>query len=191
MIGAVSAQPYTYEVQRDVWDAGRTEVSLVRRPEASPRLSLRRRSPAEPVVMFHRAFRPLLELKELEHYAAELEQVARHANNGTLGCFVDTRPHEGVVDVALYDRWFDGENLRCDELARRRFDAADEQALVASAEFVAELQQWAERRNEERELTYASDREETVARERDAREAAAAAEELAAILRSHTGAEAY
>jgi hypothetical protein len=51
------------------------------------------------------------------------------------------------------------------------------------------LQQWAENRTEERELTYATEREETAARERDTREAAAAAGELAAILRSHTGVE--
>lgn len=138
-------------------------------------------------MLFHRPFRPLLELKELEHYASELDLVARHANDGTLGCFVDTRPHEGVVEVALYDRWFDGEHLRCDELARRRYDAGDEGALVASAEFVAGLEHWAERRNEERELIYASEREEAAAREQDAREAAVAASELADILRSHTG----
>jgi hypothetical protein len=188
MICAVGAQPFNYEIQRDVWDAGRTDVSLVRQAPA-PRRRLHRGSPGESVVLFHRTFRPLLELKELERYAAELARVARHANEGTLGCFVDTRPHEGIVEVALYDRWFDGDHLRCDELARRRFDAGDEQSLVASAEFVAELQQWAEHRNEERELTYASDREETAARERDAQEAAAAAGELAAILRSHTGVE--
>jgi len=185
----VGAQPYRYEVQRDVWDAGRTDVALVRRAPQPRRLSLHRSAGGEPLVLFHRTFKPLLELKELERYAAELEQVARHANEGTLGCFVDTRSQEGVVEVAMYDRWFDGENLRCDELARRRFDAGDDQSLVASAEFVAELQQWAERRNDEREITYASEREETTARERDARESAAAADELAAILRSHTGVE--
>jgi hypothetical protein len=185
----VGAQPFRYEVRRDVWDAGRTEVSLVREAPAPRRLSLHRGSRSDSVVLFHRTFRPLLELKELERYAAELERVARHADEGTLGCFVDTRPQEGIVEVALYDRWFDGEHLRCDELARRHFDAGDEQSLVASAEFVAELQQWAENRTEERELTYATEREETAARERDTREAAAAAGELALILRSHTGVE--
>jgi hypothetical protein len=186
MIGAVGEQPLTYEVRRDVWDAGRTDVSLVRQAHAPRRLSLHRGPREEPSVLFHRTFRPLLELKELERYASELELVARHANDGTLGCFVDTRPHEGSVEVALYDRWFDGESVRCEELARRSYDAGDEQALVASAEFVAELQDWAERRNTERELTYASDHEEAIARETDAKEAAAAADELTAILRSHT-----
>jgi hypothetical protein len=179
-------RPFTYEVRRDVWDAGRTEIALVRR-SAGQRRSLLRRAQDETAVLFHCTFRPLLELKELEHYASELELVARHANDGTLGCFVDTRPHEGVVEVALYDRWFDGEHLRCDELARRHYDAGDEASLVASAEFVAGLEHWAERRNEERELIYASEREEAAAREQDAREAAVAAGELAQILRSHTG----
>jgi hypothetical protein len=183
----VDAQPFSYEVRRDARDAGRIDVSLVRRTPAPRRLSLRRGSAGESVVLFHRTFRPLLELKELERYAADLALVARHLTEGTLGCFVDTRPYEGIVEVALFDRWFDGDQLHCDELARRRFDAGDDQSLVASAEFVAELEQWAERRNDERELTYASDREEAAARERDAREAAAAAGELAGILRSHTG----
>lgn len=185
MIRSVGTRPFSYEVQRDVWGAGRTEVTLIRRT-APQRRSLLHRSHDEALALFRRTFSPLRELKELERYAAELELVARHANNGTLGCFVDTRPHEGMVAIALYDRWFDGENLRCDELASRRYDAGDEQALVASAEFVAEMQEWAERRNAERELTYASDREEAAAREQDAREAAVAAGELADILRSHT-----
>jgi hypothetical protein len=184
----VSAEGYSYEVRRDVSRPGHTEVALVRRAAAAPhRLALRRAPRETPVVLFARTFRPLVELNELERYAAQLELVARHANEGTLGCFVDTRPHEGVVDVALYDRWFDGEQLRFEELARRRYDARDEQALVQSAEFVAELEDWAQRRNDERETAAASDREESLARQQDARERAAAADELAAILRSHTG----
>ncbi len=184
----MSGLTYTYEVQRDERGPGHTEVALVRcTAAASHRLSLRRTAREAPVVLFTRTFRPLVELNELERYAAQLELVARHANEGTLGCFVDTRSHEGVVDVALYDRWFDGEQLRFEELARRRYDAADEQALVTSAEFVAELQDWAQRRNDERDAAAASDREASLVAEQDARERAAAAGELAAILRSHTG----
>jgi hypothetical protein len=188
MIGAMGAQPFSYEVRRDAAGPGRIEVSLVRHAPAPRRRSLLRHGHevGAPTVLFRRTFRPLLELKDLERYVAELELVARHANDGSLGCFVDTRSHEAVVEVALYDRWFDGESLRCHELARRHYDAGDEQALVASAEFVAELQEWADRRNQARELTYASDREEASARDQDAREAAAAADGLAAILRSYT-----
>ncbi len=100
----MDTQLLRYEVRRDVWDAGRTEVSLVREAPAPRRLSLHRGPRRDSVVLFHRRFRPLLEL-------------------------------------------------------------------------------------EERELTYASEREEAAARERDARDAAAAADELAVILHSHTGVE--
>jgi len=182
----VGAQPFTYEVQRDAWDAGRTEVTLVRRPAAHG-FSLRRHSAEAPVVLLRRTFRPLLELKELERYAAELERVARHANEGTLGCFVDTRSHDGIVEVALFDRWFDGDHLRCDELARRTYDAGDEQALVASTEFVAELEDWAQRRNDERAESEAGARAEAEAAQERTLERAAAAEELAGILRTHAG----
>jgi hypothetical protein len=97
----VGERTFSYEVRRDVWDAGRTEIALVRRT-VPQRRSLLRRGNGETVVLFRRTFRPLLELKELE-------------------------------------------------------------------------------------LTYTSDREEAAAREQDAREAAVAADELADILRSHTG----
>ncbi|MGZ4167774.1 MAG: hypothetical protein ACXVR1_17855 [Solirubrobacteraceae bacterium] len=185
----MAAQRFSYEVQRDAWGSGRTDVVLVRRAP-SHGLSLRRHAAETPVVLFRRTFRPLLELKELERYAAELERVARHANEGTLGCFVDTRAHEGVVEVALYDRWFDGDRLRCDELTRRRYDAADEAALVASAEFVAELEDWAQRRNDERARSEADARAETEAAQQQVRDRAAAADELAGILRGHAGGEA-
>jgi hypothetical protein len=36
----------------------------------------------------------------------------------------------------LYERWFDGAEIPTEELARKVFDASDEAALVASAEFV-------------------------------------------------------
>lgn len=182
----MGAQAFTYEVQRDAWGSGRTDVLLVRR-EPGHGFSLRRRAGDTPTVLFRRSFRPLLELKELERYAAELERVARHANEGTLGCFVDTRSHEGVVEVALYDRWFDGDRLRCDELAHRRYDASDEQALVASAEFVAELEDWAQRRNDEREQSDAGARAAAEAAQEQARDRATAADELAGILRAHAG----
>jgi hypothetical protein len=180
----VGAQPFTYAVQRDAWGAGRTDVLLVRRSETRG-FSLRHRADDAPAVLFRRTFRPLLELRELERYAAELERVARHANDGTLGCFVDTRSHDGAVEVALYDRWFDGEHLRCDELARRHYDAGDDQALVASAEFVAELEDWAQRRNDERAEAEAGARAEAEVAQQLARDRTTAADELAGILRAH------
>jgi hypothetical protein len=78
----VGERSFSYEVRRDVWDAGRIEIALVRRT-VPQRRSLRRRGTDETVVLFRRTFRPLLELKELEHYASELELVARYAKDGT------------------------------------------------------------------------------------------------------------
>jgi hypothetical protein len=117
---AVSGEGYSYDVWRDVSRPGHTQVALVRRAPAAPhRLALRRAPRETPVILFARTFRPLVELNELERYAAQLELLARHANERTLGCFVDTRPHEGVVDIALYDRWFDGDQLRFEELSTK------------------------------------------------------------------------
>jgi hypothetical protein len=127
---------------------------------------------------------------DLERYAAELERAARHGNDGTLGCFVDTRTRDSMVEVRLYERWFDGSHLRCDELASRSFDPDDDGALVASAEFVAELEVWAEQRNDAREASYLEARVEDAARDERALEHASAANELAQILARHgAGAE--
>jgi hypothetical protein len=126
------------------------------------------------------------ELAEMEAYAAQLERAATHANEGTFGCFVSTEQRDdGIVRVALYERWFDGHRLRLDELASRDFDASEPDVVAASAEFLTELQAWATERNEQREVDYI----EASATERDRAERAAeraeAARELAQILKSH------
>lgn len=120
----------------------------------------------------------------LETYAAELARVAEHANRQTLRCFVETSRRGEEVVIALYERWFDGDHLRCDELARRAFDPADENALVASAEFLAEVEAWAERRNEEREAAYLDDALDDEARIQRTLDRQSAAAELQRILAS-------
>ncbi|HWD70342.1 MAG TPA: hypothetical protein VG293_09090 [Solirubrobacteraceae bacterium] len=87
----------------------------------------------------------------LEHYTAQLQLIARYAQDGQFGCFVESRWEDGNVEVILYDRWFDESGIRTEELVRRIFDASDDGALVASAEFLADVRLWAERRNEQRE----------------------------------------
>jgi hypothetical protein len=185
-IPCVGPKPeYRYLVERKVWGAARAEVSLVRRQVKRGLLArLRGHEDGDDVVVFRRTFRPRVELAELDRYIAELELAARYANEGTFGCFVDTRSRDGVVEIALYERWFNGRKLCCDELAHREFDAEDEQALVASAEFVTELQEWAERRNDERETAYRSESLEDDARRERATERASAGEELTQILDS-------
>lgn len=59
-----------------------------------------------------------------------------------------------MLQIVLYDRWFDSQQPHVDDFAQRLFDPADEGTLVCSAEFLAELGGWAERCNEEREAAY-------------------------------------
>jgi hypothetical protein len=126
----------------------------------------------------------------------EVALVRRPSTHGLLGrlhhqphaepvVLVDTQSLQGSVRITLYERWFDGHELRCDELARREFYASDDQALVTSGEFVAELEDWAERRNEERKLSYLEGSVEDDVRQQQALERASAADELAQILARH------
>ncbi|HET7051898.1 MAG TPA: hypothetical protein VFI54_26745 [Solirubrobacteraceae bacterium] len=182
---------YQYSVVRDVGGPGYADVALVRLPAPHgmfERLLHHERDDA--VVLAHRTFRPMLDLTEMEAYAAQLERAAKHGNEGTLGCFVETEQRDdGVVRVALYERWFDGRHLWCEQLALRDFDAAEPDALVASTEFLTELQAWAADRNEQREDGYI----EAVVDEQDRAERAAerddAARQLAGILEAHNTAQ--
>ncbi len=62
-------------------------------------------------------------------------------------------------------------------------------ALVASAEFVADVQMWAERRNEERDAAIRDERERDAAQMQLASEQAAAGRELTEILAAHAHAQ--
>jgi hypothetical protein len=135
-------------------------------------------------VLLHRAFRPLRDLFALDTYAGQLARVAQHANDGTFGCFVVIDTSVGMLDIRLYERWFEGERLRVDELAKRVFDPSDDETLVAGAEFVAELEDFAKRRNLEREATYLAVRAADASCTQRAMERERVAEELARILAS-------
>jgi hypothetical protein len=178
---------YEYNVVRDVIRPGYADVSLVRFPAPHRVLEhLLHRERRDALVLAHRTFRPMLELAEMEAYAAQLERAAKHGNEGTLGCFVETEQRDdGVVRVALYERWFDGRRLRCEQLALRDFDAAEPDALVASAEFLAELQAWAADRNDEREDGCVEAAVEDRDRAERATEHDDAARQLAEILEAH------
>jgi hypothetical protein len=171
-----------YTVERDIWGPAHAEIALVRRPASRGAFSRLRRHADQKLVLHARTFKPRVEAEQLERYAAKLELVARHANEGTLGCFLDTQPRAGTVEITLYERWFDGQHLHCEKLASRTFDASDEETLVASAEFVAELESWAEQLNDQRELDDAEARVETEARALRALERDSAAQQLARIL---------
>ncbi len=176
---------YSYSVERDVRGPNDVDIALVRRESRRGTLGFGTRR-GEAVVLFHRAFRTMFELNTIESYAAELERVGEHVADGTFGCFIDTVSRDGVVQITLYERWFDGERLHCESVSAREFDSDDEGALVASAEFVAALQAWAEERNDELEQIYRESSIEDAARLERATDRAAAADELAKILAGHS-----
>jgi hypothetical protein len=177
---SIAADGYEYRVERDVDGPGRADIKLVRY-ELRHRL-LGARHGKHGIVLFHRVFKPLLEPGLLEGYASVLQQLAEHVGKGTFGCFVATQSREGNVEIKLYERWFDGLKLHCDELASRTFDASDDGALVASAEFRGELEQWTEDQNAAREQIYMDAAADDLARTERAIERASAADGLAAIL---------
>lgn len=178
-MGAV-AKGYEYRVERDVDGPGRADIKLVRYEVR--RGLLGPRHVKHDIVLFHRVFKPLLEPGRLEGYASVLQQVAEHASEGTFGCFVATQSRDGDVEIKLYERWFDGVKLHCDELASGTFDASDDSTLVASAEFRGELEQWAEDQNAAREQSYLDAADDDRERTERATERASAADGLAAIL---------
>jgi hypothetical protein len=178
---------YQYRVVRDIGGPSYADVALVRFPAPHGVLEhLLHREHRDALVLAHRTFRPMFELTEMEAYATQLERAAKHGNEGTLGCFVDTDQRDGgVVRVALYERWFDGRRLQCERLATRDFDAADPDALVASSEFLTELQAWASDRNDERETAYIEAAVQDSDRAERATEREDAARQLAEILAAH------
>lgn len=177
---------YQHLVERCEEGPGHMRIALVRQRQREDGRFLHHHEITDRTVLFAKRFRPMLELAALEHYAEQLSLVARHADEGTFGCFVETYTEDGDVAVCLYERWFDGDQIHTDELARRAFDASDGTALVASAEFLADLRDWAERRNRGREAAYLEELEEDDARSRIAADREAASAELNEILAAHT-----
>ncbi len=175
-----------HEVERSDARPGHVDVALVRMTVREGRGLVRHhREVVGRSVLFHRTFRPMLELAKMESYAARLAAVARYADQGTFGCFVRTEPTGGTVEVSLYERWFDGDEIHTDELACRTFDPSDEAALVASTEFLADLRAWAERQNDEREAAYQRDSDSDQLRCSTMADQESASRDLADILAPH------
>ena len=175
-----------HEVERTDEASGLVDIALVRTTvEDSKGLLRHHREVIDRTVLFHRTFRPLLNVNAMESYAARLALVARHANESTFGCFVRTESSGGNVKVTLYERWFDGTEIHTDQLAQRSFDATDDATLVSSAEFVAELEAWPERQNDEREAAYQSVSDDDELQRSTLADEESASQELADILASH------
>jgi hypothetical protein len=124
----------------------------------------------------------------LAAYRGALEQAAGHAAVGHYGCYVETtHVRGGRVEVELIERVVVDAKVRTSILASRSFDASDDAALVGASEFAAELGEWADRVNTEREQALAEGAVEHDAALEDAAERERAAEELADILRRSSG----
>jgi hypothetical protein len=176
---------HRFEVHHREVAGGRVEMSLVRRlDERGHELHrlLRGGRQSQAVVLAARSF-GTRDIAALSSYQATLERAAEHGNRGTLGCFVDSVAlADGRVRLELYERWLDGDKLRCEQLAQRVFDAQDDEALVSSSEFAAELREWSERRNEQRDAAVLQSSYTDARRAEDNAERRRAAHELAAIL---------
>jgi hypothetical protein len=82
-------------------------------------------------------------------YSSQVEQAARHALDGELGCYVDSREtHEGFVRIRLVERRLHDLLLVTEILEERRFDASELGAAAASAAYAEELRQRANRLND-------------------------------------------
>lgn len=176
-----------WQIETEEESGGRRRLSLVRNRERRVHARLRTHTElTDRTVFFSRSFRPLLQTFAMEHYRAVLQRICDHAQAGEFGCFVQTRAQHGSVEIMLYERWFDGGELHTAELARRTFDAGLEGSLVTSTEFLADLQLWAERRNEQRDALIVAEQDADRQRARMTDERDAAARELSMLLAAHT-----
>jgi hypothetical protein len=175
-----------YTVVRTLGGAGHTDVALVRtRPAPRHRRLGLRHEPAtdDTVTLHHRAFRPLSELADLEAYAAQLQAAAGYAERGQLWCFVTTKARaDGVVEVSLFDRWFDGRHVRCEQRAHREFDSSEEDSATEAVDFTAGLQAWAEQQNDAREARCRERSGDEIVDAEQAAQTTAGAADLAALL---------
>jgi hypothetical protein len=138
-----------YHVTRCSNGPGRVRIALMRRaPLGDTGASHTEESR---VVLTQRTFDTRVELFALESYAAVLERAAEHGNRGTLGCFVHVEVIlPGTVRVTLYERWFHGKYLLCEQLAGREFDARRDDARAESVAYLHELRGQAAQRNHAR-----------------------------------------
>jgi hypothetical protein len=167
-----------YRVTRGSDGPGLLRIALVRR--APLRDDGINTSAPQEIVLAQRTFKPGVDLFALEAYAAQLERAAEHGNRGTLGCFVQVSPlPDGTVSVTLYERWFRGKYLLCEQLASRRFDASGEDARAASVAYLLDLRDQAARRNHERLAAAAELDTEAIANAHGSNDPVPAAEQLA------------
>jgi hypothetical protein len=184
-MGSIQSMPERFHIHSEEVEPGVFELSLEQ--QAGARHLLRGTEWRTIAVLARRRYLAN-DMFGMASYRAALEQAAQHATTGHYGCYVETRRlRGGKVEVELIERVVVESKLRTEILASRTFDASDEGALVASSEFAAELSDWAERVNTERETVLAEGAVERDAALADAAERERAAAELEEILRRTSG----
>ena len=126
------------------------------------------------------------------HYAAKLEEAARHALDGELGAYVEIRSiQDGLVRIRLVDRQIRGPDLITEIREEHVFDASAWDTTVASAELAAELRERARALNDAastaRALELSASAAERAAEAAGVQERQHDAEDLAQILREQRG----
>jgi hypothetical protein len=184
-MGTIQPMPERFHIHSEEVEPGVFELSLEQQEGAR---HLLRGTHWQTVAVLARRRYLANDMFGMASYRAALEQAAGHATAGHYGCYVETRRlRGGKVQVELIEREVVDAKLRTAILASRTFDASDEDALVASSEFAAELSDWADRVNTERETVLAEGRAEHDQALADAAERERAAAELEEILRRASG----
>jgi hypothetical protein len=156
------SEPWLYSVQSARNYRGQMEVALARsRRSEHHRGVLHHDPPPDPIVLFSRCF-PAWRIDEITTYEGLLQQVARHANDGSLGSFVAVHPAErDEIVIDLFDRWFDGERIVTERLSQRRVAATAVDAVACAAATAEEFREQAANRNaaHENQLTSRAENE--------------------------------
>jgi hypothetical protein len=117
-------------------------------------------------------------------YAGKVEEAARHALDGQLGCYVDVQSsQEGEVRIRLIERRLRERELVTEILEQHLVDASADGAVAASAGLTEELRGRARERNERAEQARAAQQAQDTEHAGDRGDRNREADELARILR--------
>jgi hypothetical protein len=121
-------------------------------------------------------------------YAGKVEEAARHALDGQLGCYVDVQSSDaGEVRIRLVERRLRGRDFVTEILEQHLIDASADGAVAASAELTEELRARARMRNEQEATARAAEVTARAERALGRGDRAREADELARILREERG----
>ena len=120
-------------------------------------------------------------------YAGKVEEAARHALDGQLGCYVDVQSsQEGEVRIRLIERRLRERELVTEILEQHLVNATADGAVAASAELTEELRARARELNDRAEQARAAQQAQQAQQAGDRGDRGREADELARILRDES-----